>query len=658
MLIGMTEETSKDIPLPSDKAGTTAQDCASNGSAQDQNSVVVKELRTTFFWPLTMQVNDADWGKPCRSASGQDSAANFLKCQFAQMSRDDSPWHPVKDSLHHLPHPAADAQDRPERDAQAYGEFIYFHDFVQRALFGSTSNPNSGHPLLMLQRQDITDLAVTYGSGTDAWTLSFTVERLNLYFVRPGVAVLVLQCAYAPEQGPGINLQHAMRFNDGMRRSHFPYFFRDGAELTQGGKVPTKVIWTNKDGKEVSFTPGRPGPDTAEGLEDQEGPAPVPAYNDLLTQKPEHRRVLPFAHWLWLLNGSEVKHPRMPLDPGPGRKLHWRHFSDDRLPILTTLILRDRDDYYRISEGNWMRLAFVDPPGDDPFPYHPGFMQPKFAQHCYDRYHHCQNAIADAPTRYLMCDYAMTAVTYHGETRPGTEKVNFFAAELSIHMQRHYYQLFLLNVIDKVVMLHLSSRTSDAVERHDIQRLNPKTRETAESALSDAIQEIERAFLHYVHRFRFTGVSGQLQPTEMHAQLRAVMNLNAMFDDLRTELDTAVSFLATREAEHATEASERLNVIATLGVVLALVIGFFSMNLLTTENMLIREDGRAALWQHIGWLGAGLCVVSLAALALSLLMSIHADGRLASARPSVRIVRWTLGAFGLVGGALALLGWS
>ena len=123
-----------------------------------------------------------------------------------------------------------------------------------------------------------------------------------------------------------------------------------------------------------------------------------------------------------------------------------------------------------------------------------------------------------------------------------------------MHMQRHYYQMFLLQVIDKAVMLGLSSRITQAVEQFGDRSHEPE--------LADSLQDIERDFLQYVHRFRFTGVSGQLQAGEMYAQLRQVTGLDQLFQDLKAELDLAVSFLSLREAE-------KLVVLTTTGTLTA-----------------------------------------------------------------------------------------
>ena len=305
-----------------------------------------------------------------------------------------------------------------------------------------------------------------------------------------------------------------------------------------------------------------------------------------------------------------------------------------------------------------MRLAFLDPPGKDPTPYAAAFLHKTFETHCYDRYHHPEDAVADAPTRFLMCDYAFTAVTARNDPRKGYRS-NSYADTLAVHMQRQYYQLFLLCVIEKAVLLNLSSRISQAVERHDVTGKTDEGTEDAEIVLANDMQGIERDFLHYVHRFRFTGVSGQLQAGEMFAQLRSVMRLDALFGDIKTELDSAVGFLSTRESQRAAQAAERLNVIAYLGVVIALVIAFFSMNIVTVGGLLFgtAPEKEVGPWQmHVFYLGLGLVVAGLGAHELTRQFTRSAAGIGGGDRPSVRFVRAALLWISVVGLVLMAIG--
>lgn len=629
----------------------------------------VAELRTTLFWPLTIDRLPGD-------AAVLDSK-EFLGLVKEWVLADGSPWQSVEDGLRHLPSPQPKTEDpkdavKQEVDprnssleniamADAYSEFVYFHDFVQRMLFGKTGGKGAG-PLRIFQRTDISTLEVTFFDSC----VAFDVERVNLYVLAYGVAVVAVQLSAKPS--PALTLKSVLRINDTLRRSHVPYFKAEG-ERIEPRELPLAVKWKLRDGQEALFSISEEATAT-ENLTESKGeggekshvqPPYVELFNNPCIQD---RRVLPVRHWRWLLNGADDVPERLPLK-ATRKGYRWRHFSDDRFPIMSTVVLEDRDTYYNVSEGNWMRLAFVDPPGDDPYPYAPAFLREGFERHCYDRYHHEQEAKADEPTRYLMCDYAMTAVTYKRGPRPDKNdhtKMKImdheFVPTLQMHMQRHYYQIFLLQVIDKAVMLGLSSRITKAVERFGDRE--------HEAELSASLQDIERDFLQYVHRFRFTGVSGQLQPTELHSRLRALMGLDEIFEDIRTELETAVAFLAAREAEHSTEAAERLNIVASLGVVLALVMGFFSMNIVTDKDLLealnlyvpaVTSPGKTPpVWlHHLLIFSLGLAVISSLSWALTHVIAAWVGRPGSRPRPAEAFVRRSLMLMTVMGTGLAMV---
>jgi hypothetical protein len=629
------------------------------------SDIRVARLRTTFFWPLTLDRMPGD--------QGVLNSTNFLQAHENWLRG--SPWKPIEDGLRHLPMPPvtdahadkAAATDANIAMADAYGEFVYFHDFVQRMLFGKTGGKGAG-PMRLFQRTDITAVDVNIYNRERVYPLSLKVERLNLYIFAYGVAVVALQVS--SQDNVSHSLGDVLSFNDRMRRSHIPYYERssDGKRI-EPRSLPEKVTWKTSDGSEQTFDLYL---DRVEQIRVENADlsghtarqVQTPYSTLAATSAGDCRRVLPVTHWQWLLNGPENACECIPLK-NERQGYRWRHFSDDRFPILTTIILESRDDYYSLSEGHWMRLAFVDPEGTDPYPYAPAFLRETFAKHCYDRYHHDEKATADEPVRYLMCDYAMTAVTYQRGPRPDYDdktktviRENYFAPVLQMHMQRHYYQMFLLQVIDKAVMLGLSSRITRAVERFGGR--------DKEAELSVALQDIERDFLQYVHRFRFTGVSGQLQATELHNKLREVMGLDAMFQDIKTELETAIGFLSARSDEHATEAAERLNIVASLGVVIALVLGFFSLNILTTENQINgllswmrgsppSPEGALAWQGQLLVFASGLSVITGLSWVLSVIIKGQVGRKGGALRPAEAFVQRTLAIMFWIGLVLAVV---
>lgn len=621
------------------------------------SSINVDKLRTVFFWPLVLEFNDDL--SASRRWDRHKSASTILNEQFETLKSDRTPWQPVTDTLRHLRD-----QDCSE---DAYSEYIYFHDFLQKTLFGSRSDPSDNHPLMLLRRTDVEALGVCFRHGGTNTRLTANVERLNLYLLRPGIAVMVLQVATDSEQ----DLATLMRFNDIMRRSHLPYFDDRGPsdhrpqcvsfKLTDG---KTKPFHTDDD---IGFV--RPSPQSSDeamnaGCEGVGNDPAIKAENiakKLCAMRPDQRKLLPYQHWRWLLTGGDEE--AFPFSAPFPRKACWRHFSDERLPILTTFVLKSRSDYYRLTEGDWYRLAFVDPPGSDPTPYAADFLRRTFHEHVYDRYHHLADVTADAPVRYLMCDYGMTAVTHRVKDpnnggSPGDGEESDYSKVIEMHMQRHYYQMYLLAVVDKSVMLNISSRISHAVEVYDSARSSRETEASAEDRLMEDMEEINRDFLHYVHRFRFTGISGQLQPSEMYAQLRAIMKLDVLFDDIRTELDTAVNFLSGRSEKRGAEAAERLGIIATIALVIGLVMAFYSMNILTGSELLISEGSSVAEKKAQGFrhLATGIGVTSFIAWVAVTFMAIIRTGSFLETRFYPRVTQILLLSMGILGLLLRLGG--
>jgi hypothetical protein len=161
--------------------------------------------------------------------------------------------------------------------------------------------------------------------------------------------------------------------------------------------------------------------------------------------------------------------------------------------------------------------------------------------------------------------------------------------------------------------------------------------------------------LHYIHRFRFTGVSNQMQPQEMFAQLRNVMRLGEIFDDLKDELTTATNFLSLRSAQRGATSTERIGVVATFATVMGVATGLLTLPYFFTPERLtemITATDKAL------WLTARreLAIVALAvgtiALLSMLVSSLVPGGSRKETSPVVRFIKRFLG-FG--GGFLVLL---
>ncbi len=560
---------------------------ASRSNAAD---IPVAGFKTTLLWPLTLDLTEA-------AASSAVDREQFVQRQAALLLN--TGWTHVQDQLNHLG--SGDI-------AGSYAELTYFHEFIQHFLFArheSQLQPATGMQagqehllgknlalpaISLFQRQDQTslDIILQRDKETFIW-FPMDVSRLNIYLLPLGVAVMALEVELSPGsqvltgctldrffperprrcsdewQPRQVTLADVQRFNDQFRRAHAPFVERgeqDGL-IAPPGHLPRLVIWHGTtSNRRFDVNKG----DTA----------PATVAHGLRSRPPGSRAVPPLLHFSWLLGeggkGWRIG-PRDDVEPS------WSHLADDRLPILSTVILPDCNqpdcgNYARISDGDWARLCFVDPPGNDAYPYSRAFIERDWANHVYDRFHFGEGESTDQPSRYLISGYSLIAVGYG----------SYFREHIAKHMRRHYFQLMLLAQIERAVLLAVSGRISLAVARYESARASGESE--ADIALETGLQQVEHDFLQYVHRFRFTGVSDQVQPTEIYAQLRERMRLPELYADIKDELTTATAFLALRSQQREAESAARLSIIATFGVILGLAFSFLGMNILAEPGVL------------------------------------------------------------------------
>lgn len=577
-------------------------------------STRLSSYRTVLFWPLTL---DPDPG--CL----QDEIGTQIEMQIARLL-ETGLWHHEPDGLLHIP-PEPKAGPEPvsgnakelgdwnqpmqkERQyaAECYAEYTFFHDFVQGFLFdrqkaklevragrldvsddrmsrwtGRADIP--AKPLYLFRRSDVTSMMVKLGNGYPSGEgfFNFAVKRLNLYVLRTGIAMMALDVCCTDQS---LTLADALRLNDRLRRAHAPYLFPSA----NGCSVPNDMT-----PEQVTF-----GFEKADSkcsmqflLNDDVRDLPL----QLRNQPVGAREVPPFRHWAWLINGKGYEPPqdrpkRPPasgwlIAPAQSEGWTWRHVADDRLPILSAVGLQGLEGYRSISEGDWARLAGVDPPGCDRYPYAEAFTKAGLKDAAYDRYHLLPGESDERlPTRYLFSSYSMVAV---GCSAAAGKDRSFFDQWIApVHMRRHYFQLMLLAQMELAMLLSISSRVTLAVGDYEHELGAARDQTAAQDRLHDRLMAIEADLLQYVHRFRFTGVSNQLQPGEMFDKLRKAMRLDAIYADVKDELTTATAFLSMRAEGRQAKAQESLALVAGVGVVFGLAFSFLGMNVLMGADFL------------------------------------------------------------------------
>jgi hypothetical protein len=578
----------------------------------------------------------------------------------------------------------AKAQDR----AQTYGEFVFFYDFLQSILYRPAPRPGRRPPFRLWRRLDVGavefDLNFEVGDRPRRTVTYFAgIDRLNLYVFETGAAILVAELDFgAPrpyktdtevagtgpivprdqlppaasatddagrilderlakaglvpdgQQRRRMTLEDVLAVTDYWRRAYTPFFYVDDYGNAYPSMVPQRVRWLGAD-RVTAVLQDRDSDHKPLGLD---------ADMDMVRAvDTAGRRTAPVAgHWLRLvepldLAGHESSPPaQYPASgtpgPSPDRPV-WRHVVDERIPIMSYVSLTgaaktlgavpegtdwqeaQRADLGLVSRGDWVRLCQADAPGGDTLPYSPGFLRDFAKKHCYDRY--WPDKATTSAARFLFAGYHFAVV--------GAGAL-FHDKNVVHHFRRHYFQMGLLANMELASLLATSSRISEAV--HGLSsRLSGASREERNEQRRRFREEmvgIEEDFLEFVHLFRFTGVSNQIQPTELFDRWRASLRLEPIYEDVKSELDTATHFVLAeeqaRQAEQAqdlanrqtklAEVANRLAEFAAVGVVYGLALALAGANLVFTEGVLksLKIEGG---WAHTAALSGILTVASL-----------------------------------------------
>jgi hypothetical protein len=533
--------------------------------SQSAQFIPVLEFRTILFWPLILE-------SQCEPAE----RPKIIEEQLQSLTRGGA-WKQVHDLLDHIPPPTGETT---EHDALCYNELTYFHEFVQNFLYARKAEDGPTSPMQLFHRTDITEVDIIFTTEQETLHFPMQVGRLNLYVIAElGIALLAIE-TNLPSPGDQrarvrfcdiskadavaagdfrdllerpLTLADVVRFNDAFRRAHAPYLTKALKPPVGDGTLPRAVRWGAR-GEPFDLLRTSPNGDSesaeiAKKLRHGHGPRPIP----------------PFRHFAHLLDGWR-------LEAREGTKDSWRHLADDRLPVLSYICLPNRTAYRSISFGDWVRICFLDGPASNTMPYASEFLRKDWDRYVYDRFHYESADSSLAPSRYLISGYSLVAVGSEG----------FFRHQVSQHMRRQYFQLMLLGQIERAALLSISSGISRAVRLHDSDNGPPLARlESFEKRL----QAAEGDFLRFIHRFRFTGVSEQLQPTELFAIIRRNMRLPELFADLKDELTTATDFLGLLNQQRQTANATRLSVVATFGVILGLAFAMLGANLTSAESV-------------------------------------------------------------------------
>jgi hypothetical protein len=496
----------------------------------------VDAFRQIIFLPLTLS-------HPAISAC---SATTTMKQDIegvAKALHADARWTRLDDPLN--------PSGSPEIDPFAYGEFVYFHEFIQTLIYGREGEER-GTDLTVFERRDLQSLTITLNKSllgskeyiTGKFTARLAIDRLRLMLFNTGVAVAMIELSGAPgcisadelAQGLPFSLAHIMAIQNGVRRVYPPYFKKEKDGTLSMPEYPSKWVLEAEDGTCCTFE------ETASDfLKIVGGPPAAPG-------KHPPPRIDPLARiWSHALSplkiaGAEGVDPREP-DV-------FRQVVDERMPSMTFILAPKAKD---VRQSDLERLCFMDNPGGD-HPYSKAFIERTWSDHIYDRHWY-----GGGGTRYLISGYGFVVL---GNDSPGND---FFSSVIGQHFRRMYAQMGLLLHFQHAMLIAISGWVSQAVANFE--------GDAKRKDLRRAMQAIQQDFLGFVQRYRFTNVSNQIQARELYTKWQHHIGVDEIYAEVAAQLKDANDFLdqqqqqaQTEAALAQTEAGLLLNKVAALGL--------------------------------------------------------------------------------------------
>jgi len=482
-----------------------------NQTEKTKKNEKVRLFREILIWPVRISM---PWKK------------QRLDKALALLTSNDSPWKPIENPILR-----EDGKDKKS----AYTEFVYFHPFVQKFLYGEDS------PIRIAERKDITSVKVKLNTETESVTeiVLLEVAHIHLYLFDTQIAILVLEI-----KGSDFPLSTVQSLQNQFRRVYPPYWDDKDA----AGHCPSEVTWLDNNGDAI-------------------GESSNYNYSNTFISYIQDNKTPPVAaHWRWLLQPLHLTDE----NNNNKKSVSFSQILDERIPAMTYLAV---DNPFKLSRNDLIRLTFYDESGkSEDSPYATKFLSDFEQKHCYDRFWEPQNAAKDnwMTTRYMCCGYGFVVI--------GKANNKFFLDEdsgLHFFFGHHYFQFGLILDFQRASLLVFTARLAEAANRIKTMSNNSFMKE---------IQNIHEDFVQFTHRYWFLEISNQLQGKELFNWWKKHLGMDELYQQVIDEVRESDQLLDNRHQQKQNNQITRLTWIASIALSVGLSTSFLGMNIIITSN--------------------------------------------------------------------------
>ena len=448
----------------------------------------------------------------------------------------------------------------------AYEEENVFHEYISEKLH------RDNHAIRTFQYDSLRQITFKFSREGEGKLKSYNFKTpfnsLRIYDC--GVAILTLELEYA---GPSLALDEVQYIIHCLRRVNPPYW--------HGSDTPAHcplraIIHEGNSGQEdenrepINLNSRSTRKSEASGFG---RPTEIPCELENLKNRENALRALSdtdykhllFNWWREILAPLSVE-GNLEHDEKP--KL--RQIMDARIPALTTISLigegRPSEVLHSVSDADWFSIAeaveksaFGRAGGE--------FAKKKLDKYLYDRYmppvvEPSEEESFDVGARFVFAQHHFAAVLAGESGEPNFPEL----------VRRHYRHMQHLCLLEFAAIVGISQRLYQAVNRRNSCKFM-----LCEWKFRSAILHLQKKFMDFTHRYRFTGVSNDLHIGELFSRFRKSMKLDGMYKETKEELESASNLAFAQRQVKIANSARWLTLFGTIAAILVLLLGFYEV---------------------------------------------------------------------------------
>jgi hypothetical protein len=432
-------------------------------------------------------------------------------------------------------------QERAEKELTnlmwEYNEWHYFHPYVRDMIY--ETHLSESEELEFLTRTDYTNLCVQTVDRNEAPKhISVDVKSIDLHLYNNQIGLLTI----TTESEGKYTFAEMLRFNDNARRVYPPYLgwyewretlHRDEASNTSSARKLGRLI------PNTITLSGGSSPLIQQVFDDIPLPQSAPYVSKIITEL-----LSPLQPSPWKNKNNESRN-------GNETEYFFKPFTDDRMFIVSfcannklshKLSGKCCNQFEYESSTEWYRFIFVD--GVLAGIANETMKRELIRQHTYARW-------AEYGTLFGVSRYSFVVLADEGE---------FSKKVLYHHVKRQYYQLAILILFQRAMLLKFSQDVKDLTkELADFGR----SRRIPESIFENA-DALHGDFIRFTNRYWHEEVTPQEQGIEIYSQWLRLLDHDRLYEEVKGEIDDVANYLRIRIGRETEDSVKDLTLILSV----------------------------------------------------------------------------------------------